>query len=74
MIYLSPLLEQNIKSRIIQSFLFQSLDQKEVDIVINAMEEMTYESGENVINQGNSGDCLFVIEKGDLDCFKKFVN
>ena len=29
-------------------------------------------AGEKVINQGDAGDFLFVIEKGTLECFKKF--
>ncbi len=33
---------QRIKLKILQSFLFESLDQKEVEIVINAMEEKTF--------------------------------
>ena len=41
-----------IKSRIIQSFLFQGLDQGEVEIVIGAMEERVYEAGDTVITQG----------------------
>jgi cAMP-dependent protein kinase regulator len=62
-----------IKSRIIQSFLFQGLEQCEVEIVINAMEERVFEAGDTVITQGEKGDCLYVVEKGDLDCYKKFV-
>ena len=62
-----------IHSRIIQSFLFQSLDPNEIEIVINGMEEKIYNSGDVVITQGEQGDCLYVIEKGELDCFKKFV-
>lgn len=30
--------------------------------------------GELVIKQGENGDCLFFIEEGTLDCFKRFVN
>jgi cAMP-dependent protein kinase regulator len=61
-----------IKSRILQSFIFNNLDQKDVSIVIGAMEEKIFNTGETVINQGEQGDCLFVVESGDLDCFKKF--
>lgn len=62
-----------IKSRIIQSFLFQGLEQHDVEIVINAMEEKIFQSGDTVITQGEKGDTLYVIEKGELDCYKKFV-
>jgi len=61
-----------IKAKILQSFFFNNLDQKDIDIVIDAMEERKYAPGETVITQGESGDCLFFIEKGELDCFKRF--
>jgi cAMP-dependent protein kinase regulator len=64
---------QRIKVRILQSFLFSGLEQQELDIVIGAMEEKHFRAGDNVIVQGESGDCLYVVETGDLDCYKRFV-
>merc|ERR1740138_922809 len=37
-------------------------------IVIGAMKEVNATAGQRVINQGDSGDFLFVIESGTLDC------
>jgi cAMP-dependent protein kinase regulator len=65
---------QRIKVRILQSFLFTGLAQKELDIVISAMEERQFKAGETIIEQGESGDCLYTVETGELDCFKLFVN
>lgn len=65
---------QRIKARVLQSFLFAALDAKDLAIVIGAMEERTYESGSTVIEQGESGDCLFIVETGELDCYKTFVS
>ena len=62
-----------IKSRILQSFIFSNLEQKDVNSVIGAMDEKSYNPGDYVIKQGEQGDCLFVIESGDLDCFKRFT-
>jgi cAMP-dependent protein kinase regulator len=62
-----------IKSRILQSFIFSNLDQKDVHHIIGAMEEKIFNEGDVVISQGETGDCLFVIESGDLDCFKRFT-
>lgn len=64
----------SIKARIIQSFLFNSLDSKELQIIIDAMELKKFAKGEVIINQGDFGDCLYVVEQGDLECFKKFSN
>jgi cAMP-dependent protein kinase regulator len=65
---------QRIKARILQSFLFSNLESKDLNIVIDAMEEKKVEKGEVVIKQGENGDCLFFIEEGTLDCFKRFPN
>jgi len=63
-----------IKTSIIHSIIFQNLENNEVNIVINGMEEKNYNPGEFVIKQGESGDCLFIVEKGDLECYKRFGN
>jgi len=63
---------QRIKARILQSFLFNNLDQNDLQIVINAMEEKSFEADMPVIQQGEAGDCLYVVEQGELNCFKKF--
>jgi len=63
---------QKIKARILQSFLFCNLDAADLEIVINAMDERECLAGETIIDQGESGDTLFVVESGQLDCFKKF--
>ncbi|KRW98387.1 Cyclic nucleotide-binding protein [Pseudocohnilembus persalinus] len=52
--------------------MFKILDQKEKEIVIDAMEEKNVKAGEWVINQGEEGDVLYVVESGELDCFKKY--
>lgn len=66
--------ESSIKSKIIKSFLFNSLDAYELAIVINAMEMKNYKKCETVIKQGDQGNCLFIVEKGELDCFKTYSN
>ena len=64
---------QRIKVRILQSFLFSNLESHDLKIVIDAMEEKKFNAGQTVIEQGESGDCLFVVETGDLECYKRFV-
>jgi cAMP-dependent protein kinase regulator len=51
-----------------------ALDAKELEIVVDAMEEKKYKVGESVITQGDEGDNLYVIEIGTLDCKRVFVN
>lgn len=65
---------QRIKARVLQSFLFAALESKDLDIVISTMEEKRYNKGDDVIVQYESGDCLFVVEEGELDCYRKAVS
>ena len=59
-----------IKGKIISSFIFSSLDKKEIEIVIDAMEEKKFKIDEKVITQGEVGDCLYIVETGSLSCYK----
>jgi cAMP-dependent protein kinase regulator len=65
---------QRIKSMIIHSFIFGNLESKDMEIVINAMEEKKYKSGDIIIKQGENGDILYCIEEGECECYKKIEN
>lgn len=52
------------------SFLFSALDKANMDIIVNAMVEKVFPAGERIIKEGDDGDCMYVIEKGTLDCMK----
>jgi len=51
---------------------FNSLEEKDLNTVIDAMEEKIAKKGDTVITQGEKGDVLYLIESGQLDCFKIF--
>jgi len=53
-----------------QAFMFSVLDEKETEIVIGSFEEKIFHAGDWVIKQGDDGDVLYVIDSGNLDCFK----
>eukprot|EP00331_Platyophrya_macrostoma_P029286 CAMPEP_0176439432 /NCGR_PEP_ID=MMETSP0127-20121128/19937_1 /TAXON_ID=938130 /ORGANISM="Platyophrya macrostoma, Strain WH" /LENGTH=377 /DNA_ID=CAMNT_0017823695 /DNA_START=52 /DNA_END=1185 /DNA_ORIENTATION=- len=61
-----------IRQRLSQAFMFQALDEKEQQIVVDAMEEVHFDKGSTVIQQGDAGDVLYVVDSGALDCFKTF--
>jgi cAMP-dependent protein kinase regulator len=65
---------QRIKARVLQSFLFSALESNDLKIVIDSMEEKHFRAGDTVIKQNESGDCLFIVEVGSLDCYKSFVS
>jgi cAMP-dependent protein kinase regulator len=64
--------KDRIVNRVMHSFLFNSLEEKELETVINAFEEKRFTIDQHVIDQGEHGDVLYLIENGTLDCFKVF--
>lgn len=53
-----------------KSFLFSELEKADMDLILLAMKEQNFSAGTKVINEGDDGDYLFVIEQGTLDCIK----
>ena len=64
--------KERIREKCMQSFLFNSLEDKELKTVIDSFEEKKYKAGENVITQGEEGDVLYLVDSGELDCEKVF--
>jgi len=52
--------------------MFNNLDEKELKVVIDAIEEAKFNEGEKVIVEGDQGDCMYVLESGSLLCTKVF--
>lgn len=53
--------------------MFSALDDKEFAIVVDAIEEVKGSSGDVIIKEGDQGDCMYVLESGNLDCTKVFA-
>ena len=51
--------------------MFKGLSKVNLQIVIDAMEQKLVSAGSSVITQGQKGDCLYVVDEGELSCFKK---
>lgn len=66
--------KKKLSDKMMQSFLFNCLEEKDFQSVIDAMEEKKYHQGDTVIQQGDAGDVLYLIYQGTLDCFKVFVS
>ena len=56
-----------------QAFMFNNLDEKDLAVVIDAIEEAKYNAGDKVIVEGDQGDCMYVLESGSLVCTKVFA-
>ena len=61
-----------IKEKCMQSFIFNSLEDKELKTVIDSFEEKKYTAGQAVITQGEEGDVLYLVDSGELTCEKVF--
>lgn len=64
--------KKTIEAKCMQSFIFNSLEDKELSTVIDAFEEKRYKAGEIVIKQGDEGDVIYLVDTGELDCEKVF--
>jgi len=64
--------KEKLSKRLMTCFLFTALDEKEFNIVVDACEEVKGGAGDAVIKEGDSGDCMYVLESGKLDCTKVF--
>ena len=62
---------KRLYNKLSNSFLFSHLAEKEKAILVKAMKEEKFNEDEWVIKQGDDGDVLFVVDKGELDCFRK---
>lgn len=64
---------QKIKGFIAQNekmqVLFGHMDSAALDDVVNAFEEVTVGEGTDIITQGAEGDCLYVVNEGQVDIF-----
>lgn len=63
---------EKIKIKISQSFMFNSLEDQDLQTVLLAFEEKRYQAGEYVIKQGDQGDVIYLVDTGELDCEKVF--
>lgn len=52
--------------------MFNALDEKEFEIVVDSIEEVKVKPGDIIIKEGDEGDCMYVVEQGTLTCTKVF--
>ena len=56
--------KDRIRSLIERSILFNNLNKDDINIVIDAMAEVSTVAGQDVIVEGEQGDTLYIIEDG----------
>jgi cAMP-dependent protein kinase regulator len=64
--------KNSIMNKCKDNFMFNCLEENELNTVLLAFEEKKYEPGDIVIKQGDQGDVLYLVDKGKLDCQRVF--
>merc|ERR1711939_113211 len=59
-----------IRGMLKKSFIFETIDDKNLEILVKAMHKVELKDGEKIITEGENGDFLFVVDEGKLDCHK----
>jgi cAMP-dependent protein kinase regulator len=62
--------KDKIKQRLAGAFMFMSLEEKDLQVVIDAMDQKKAAAGEFVINEGEPGEELYILESGTMQCTK----
>ena len=62
---------QAIKKRMSSNFMFSSLNPKDKQAVLNAIQGVEFKAGQNVIREGDDGDNFYLVESGELTCQKR---
>eukprot|EP00931_Biecheleriopsis_adriatica_P090361 TRINITY_DN64360_c0_g1_i1.p1 TRINITY_DN64360_c0_g1~~TRINITY_DN64360_c0_g1_i1.p1 ORF type:complete len:428 (-),score=134.60 TRINITY_DN64360_c0_g1_i1:56-1279(-) len=62
--------EERIKVVLKKSFLFNSLSKDDMKVILDAFLEKHIEAGQRIIQEGDDGDVMFLIESGAFDCIK----
>lgn len=64
--------KETLRNLLRKIFMFKTLEEKDMNIVIDAMEERKYNADDVVIQQGDDGSELYVCYEGELNCSKIF--
>ena len=62
-----------LRKKLDMAFMFSALDDKEKEVVIDAMKDVKADTNDVIIKQGDHGDCLYVVDLGNLVCTKIFA-
>lgn len=63
-------LQTRIKEILKRNILFANLDEKQVQIIVDALEPMQLEAGVEIIKQGDMGDYFYLMDSGICEIFK----
>ncbi len=62
-----------ILEKMLKSFLFKAMDDKNLEIIVNALEEFSFNQGQDIITQGESGSVLYLLDSGEAEVYRKVL-
>ena len=62
-----------IKETVKNSFIFKTLDDEELKEVINIIEEKTFQKGDAIMKEGEQGDTMYMVAKGEVGVSKSLT-
>ena len=68
----SPEIKEKIKTNLLKSILFNNLDQKDLDVIINAMEEKKFPENTEIVKQNEITENVYLVYDGKLEAYKSF--
>ena len=63
---------EEIKKKCQNLYFFNNLSENELNVIINTFITEKKDEGETVFTQGENADKLYILEKGELECWKTF--
>ncbi|ANQ11161.1 CAMP-dependent protein kinase regulatory subunit [Plasmodium coatneyi] len=66
--------KEKIREALNDSFLFNHLNKNEMETIVNAFFDKNVEKNVNIINEGEEGDLLYVIDEGEVEIYKMKEN
>lgn len=63
---------ERIKEKCQQLFYFKKMPENKLDMIVNAFGIEQKSEGETIFKQGQNADKLYILESGELDCWKTF--
>lgn len=68
--YLPPFTFFSIMELLESAFMLNSLSDEDKMAIVDALEETRFQAEDVVIGQGAEGDCLYIVDSGELSCIQ----
>ena len=63
---------EKIRNKCESLFFFNNLSENELNLIISAFKTEKFKKGDTIFSEGQSGNKLYILDSGELDCWKTF--